>query len=46
MNKRELLLPTLSRTSPLLFLILILFNCILYPSYESFPPSREALRVS
>ena len=36
MNKRELLLPTLSRTSPLLFLILILFNCILYPSYESF----------
>ena len=33
---RKNLLPTLSRTSPLLFLILLLFNCILAPSYGSF----------
>jgi membrane-associated phospholipid phosphatase len=33
---RKNLLPTLSRTSPVLFLILLLFNCILSPSYGAF----------
>jgi membrane-associated phospholipid phosphatase len=36
MDKRKKLIPTLSRTSPVLFFIGILLNCILYPSYESF----------
>lgn len=29
-------LPILSRISPLLFLIIVLFNCIIFPSYRSF----------
>lgn len=33
---RNNLLPTLSRTSPVLFLIILLFNCIISPSYQSF----------
>ena len=36
MNERAKLYPTLSRTSPVLFFIIILLNCIIYPSYESF----------
>ena len=36
MEKRNKLVPTLSRISPILFLIIILVNCILYPSYDSF----------
>ena len=36
MNKRNTLLPTLSRASPVLFFILIVLNCIINPSYESF----------
>ena len=35
-KNRKNLLSTLSRTSPLLFLIILLFNCILAPSYEAF----------
>ena len=35
MEKRNALFPTLSRTSPVLFFIIILLNCILNPSYES-----------
>ena len=35
-NKRNELLPTLSRTSPVLFFLIVVLNCILYPSYESF----------
>jgi len=34
-TKRMELLPTLSRTSPVLFFIIILLNSIVYPSYES-----------
>lgn len=33
---RTNLLPTLSRTSPVLFLIILLFNCIIAPSYGAF----------
>lgn len=36
MDKRNKVIPTLSRISPVLFFIGILLNCILYPSYESF----------
>ncbi len=36
MDKRNKVIPTLSRTSPVLIAIGILLNCILYPSYESF----------
>jgi membrane-associated phospholipid phosphatase len=36
MEKRNALLPTLSRTSPVLFFLIIVLNCILNPSYESF----------
>jgi membrane-associated phospholipid phosphatase len=36
MDKRNKVIPTLSRISPVLFFIVILLNCILYPSYESF----------
>ena len=36
MKKRNDLLPTLSRTSPVLFFLIIILNCILNPSYESF----------
>lgn len=36
MDKRNALAPTLSRTSPVLFLILIIVNCIINPSYNSF----------
>jgi len=36
MDKRIKLIPTLSRTSPVLIAIGIVLNCILYPSYESF----------
>jgi membrane-associated phospholipid phosphatase len=35
MEKRIGLFPTLSRTSPVLFFIIIVLNCILNPSYES-----------
>ena len=35
-NKRDELLPTLSRISPVLFFLIIVLNSILYPSYESF----------
>lgn len=35
-ENRKTLLATLSRTSPLLFLIILLFNCILAPSYGAF----------
>ena len=35
-NKRSELFPTLSRTSPVLFFLIIVLNCILNPSYESF----------
>ena len=33
---RKLLVPTLSRTSPALFLIILILNCIVKPSYQSF----------
>jgi len=33
---RKELLPTLARTSPVVFPIILLFNCILSPSFESF----------
>ena len=33
---RKALLPTLARTSPVVFPIILLFNCILSPSFESF----------
>jgi membrane-associated phospholipid phosphatase len=36
MEKRNALFPTLSRTSPVLFFILIVLNCMINPSYESF----------
>ena len=36
MEKRNALLPTLSRISPVLFSILIVLNCIINPSYASF----------
>jgi membrane-associated phospholipid phosphatase len=36
MNKRQELYPSLSRTSPVIFLILILLYCIIIPSYQSF----------
>jgi len=35
-SNRNLLLPTLSRTSPVTFGILLIINCILYPSFNSF----------
>ena len=35
-SKRNLLLPTLSRISPLLCPILLFVNCIIYPSFNSF----------
>jgi len=34
--KRNLILPTLARTSPLLCPILLFANCIIYPSFNSF----------
>jgi membrane-associated phospholipid phosphatase len=36
MSKRNELAPTLARTSPVIFLILTLINCIINPSYNSF----------
>ena len=36
MNKRQELYPTISRTSPVLFLYITLLNCIVNPSYNSF----------
>ena len=36
MAKRSALFPTLSRTTPALFLITIVLNCMVNPSYESF----------
>lgn len=36
MGKRNALLPTLSRISPILVLIVIVLNCIIKPSYDSF----------
>ena len=35
-EKRNQLIPTLSRTSPVLFIILLLINCIVSPSVNSF----------
>ena len=35
-EKRSQLIPTLSRTSPVLFIILLLINCIVSPSVNSF----------
>ena len=36
MNKRNELAPTLARTSPVIFFILTIINCIINPSYNSF----------
>ena len=36
MSKREELCPTVARTSPFLFFLLIILNCIISPSYNSF----------
>ena len=36
MENRTLLLPTLARTSPVTFAIMLLMNCIFCPSYNSF----------
>ena len=36
MNKRQELYPTLSRTSPVIFFILLLLYCIILPSHQSF----------
>jgi membrane-associated phospholipid phosphatase len=36
MNKRQELHPTLARASPIIFFYLIIFNCIISPSYNSF----------
>ena len=35
-NNRNNVLPSLSRLSPLIFLTILLFNCIISPSYASF----------
>ena len=35
-SNRNLLMPTLARTSPVSFGILLFINCILYPSFSSF----------
>ena len=36
MNKRNELAPTLARTSPVIFFILTIINCIINPAYNSF----------